>query len=380
MKDPRLATLANLLINHSTQLAPGEHILIEAIDMPQEMVIELVRTAQEAGGHAHVALRTNEVMRALQAGGEDQAFETWAACDIDRMKRMDAYLGLRGSHNVSEMSDVDGDRQQAWGRLYMKPLHLQERVNNTKWCVLRWPTPSMAQLAGMSTEAFEDFYFDVCTIDYGHMEKAAAALVARMEATDAVHLLGPGDTDLTFSIKDIAVRPCCGRMNIPDGECFTAPVRDSVNGVIHFNTASIYRGHTFEGIRLTFKDGRIVEATADQGGEHLDSILDSDEGARYVGEFAIGFHPGILEPMKDTLFDEKIAGSLHFTPGNAYENADNGNRSDIHWDLVLIQRPEYGGGTITFDGEVIRDGGLFVAEDLVALNPQELLCGAAAAP
>jgi aminopeptidase len=378
MKDPRYTALAELLIHHSTTTQPGEHVLIEAFDMPEEMIAELVRVVQDAGANAHVAWRSNRILRALQAGGSDEAFETWAAGDLDRMKRMDSYLGLRGSHNVSEMSGVDPERQQTWGRIYMQPVHLQERVNHTKWCVLRWPTPAMAQLAGMSTEAFEDFYFDVCTLDYGRMEGAADALVARMNATDQVHILGPGDTDLTFSIKDIPAIPCCGRVNIPDGECFTAPVRDSVNGVMRYNTPSIYRGHSFENIRLEFASGRIEGFSADRGEEHLAAIFDSDEGARYVGEFAIGFNPYILEPMKDILFDEKIAGSMHFTPGNAYDDACNGNKSEIHWDLVLIQRPDYGGGTIAFDGEVIRRDGMFVVDDLLGLNPECLVGDAVA--
>jgi aminopeptidase len=204
------------------------------------------------------------------------------------------------------------------------------------------------------------------------MAQAADVLRRRMADANAVHLKGPGETDLRFSIKDIPAVPCTGSHNIPDGEVFSAPVRDSVNGVIAFNTPTVYQGNAFKNVRLTFKDGKVVEATADQGAEQLDAIFDTDEGARFVGEFAIGFNPFILEPMMDILFDEKIAGSLHFTPGQAYDEADNGNRSDIHWDLVLIQRPEYGGGEIVFDGETIRRDGLFVVDDLLALNPDRL--------
>jgi aminopeptidase len=245
-----------------------------------------------------------------------------------------------------------------------------EEIMKKKWCGLRAPNESMAQDAGMSTEQFEDFYFDVCTLDYEKMSRAMDPLVALMEKTDRVQIKGPG-TDLTFSIKDIPVVKCDGKYNVPDGEVFTAPVRDSVNGTIQFNTPSSYMGYTYDNIVLTFRDGKIVEATANNT-ERINQLLDSDEGARYIGEFAIGFHPHILHPMKDTLFDEKIAGSLHFTPGQAYEIADNGNRSAVHWDMVLIQRPEYGGGEIYFDGELVRKDGLFVVEDLVGLNPDRL--------
>lgn len=373
MHDPRYTKLAELLIHHSTALQAGEHILIEAFDMPREMIVELVKVVQLVGGYAHVSIRDAQIMRVLQAGGSDQAFEIWSEYDLERMKRMDAYLGLRGSHNVSEGSGIAVDRQQAMGRIYGTPVHMKQRLNHTKWCVLRWPTPAMAQLAGMNTEAFEDFYFDVCTLDYSRMAEAANKLVDVMNATDQVQVQGPGDTDLRFSIKDIPARPCTGNMNIPDGEVFTAPVKDSINGVIHYNTPSIYRGHSFNNIRLEFKAGKIVGCSADQGEEFLNDIFDTDEGARFVGEFAIGFNPHIKEAMKDILFDEKIAGSMHFTPGNAYDDACNGNKSEVHWDLVLIQRPEYGGGTISFDGEIIRKDGMFVDERLLDLNPENLI-------
>ena len=375
MHDPRMTDLARLLVGHSTAIKPGEHLLIEAIDLPEAMVIEVIRACRDAGGHPHVAIRNNRITRALVEGGDDAQYSTMAASDLDRMKRMDAYLGLRGGFNINEMSDVPADRLKAWGAGYMKPVHMQQRVNHTRWCVLRWPTPSMAQLAGTSTEAFEDFYFNVCTLDYVAMTEAAVKLRDRMNKTDQVHLRGPGDTDLTFSIKDIPAVACTGTHNIPDGECFTAPVRDSVNGVIHFNTPTVYQGTTFRNVRLTFEQGRVVDHDAEVGAESLEAIFNTDDGARYVGEFAIGFNPCIREPMMDILFDEKIAGSLHFTPGQAYEDADNGNRSDIHWDLVLIQREEYGGGEIVFDDEVIRRDGVFQCDDLKGLEPEALMGG-----
>jgi len=372
MVDPRCTRLAEVLINHSCGVKPGDHILIEAFDAPEEMVVELVNAARRAGGHPHTAIRSNRVMRALIADADDANLETWASCDRARMEKMDCYIGLRGSMNVSELSGVDEKRMQAWGRLYQKPVHFEQRVNHTRWCVLRWPPPSMAQLAQMSTEAFEAFYFDVCTMDYERMAAAAAKLAARMDAADKVHIRGPGDTDLTFSIRDIPTVACSGSHNIPDGECFTAPVRDSVNGVIHFNTPTIYQGASFENVRLEFRDGRITDFDASMNADKLAPIFDTDEGARYVGEFAIGFNPYVLEPMKDILFDEKIAGSLHFTPGRCYEDASNGNQSEIHWDLVLIQRPEYGGGTIAFDDEVVRRDGEFVVDELKDLNADAL--------
>ena len=285
------------------------------------------------------------------------------------MKQMDAYIAVRGGENISEMSDVPSDRLKLLSRK-MKPV-LDHRVGKTRWCILRWPTPSMAQQAGMSTEAFENFFFDVCTLNYSKMQPGMKALAALMNKTDRVEIKGPG-TDLRFSIKGIPAIPCGGSHNIPDGEVFTAPVRNSVEGVISYNAPSLYQGTAFDSLRLEFKHGKIVHATANNS-EKLNQILDSDPGARYVGEFALGFNPHILHPMRDILFDEKISGSFHFTPGQAYEHADNGNRSQVHWDMVNIQREDYGGGTIHFDGKLIRENGRFVPKALQALNPENLV-------
>lgn len=372
MTDPRFLLLADLLIQHSTQLKPGEHLLIEAFDIPEAMTIALVRAARKVGGHPHVALRSNRIMRALNESAAEENLTIWADYDRYRMSKMHAYIALRGALNVSEMSGVSSQQNRQIGKLYSKPVHFDQRVGHTKWCVLRWPTASMAQLAEMDTEAFEDFYFDVCTLDYLRMDQACRALQQRMSVTDEVHIQGPGETDLRFSVRNIPVKRCCGRRNIPDGECFTAPVKDSVEGIIQYNTPTIYSGSTFQDVRLEFNKGRITSATAQGDNDRLQAILDTDQGARYIGEFAIAFNPYILEPMKDILFDEKIAGSLHFTPGNSYDDAGNGNSSEIHWDLVLIQRPEYGGGTISFDGQVVRRDGLFVSDDLLGLNPEAL--------
>jgi aminopeptidase len=247
---------------------------------------------------------------------------------------------------------------------------LDYRVNHTKWVVLRYPNASMAQLASMSLERFEDFYFDVCNLDYGKMSAAMDALVALMNRTDKIRLTGSG-TDLSFSIKDIPAIKCAGEKNIPDGEVYTAPVRDSVNGRVSYNTMSEEQGFTYEHIVFDIKDGKIINATANDD-ERINALLDTDENARYFGEFAIGVNPYILHPMKDTLFDEKIAGSFHLTPGASYEDAFNGNKSAIHWDLVNIQRADYGGGEIYFDGVLIRKDGIFVLPELEKLNPENL--------
>jgi aminopeptidase len=255
---------------------------------------------------------------------------------------------------------------------YMKIMAqtLDYRVNNTKWVIIRYPNLAMAQLSNSSLEAFEDFYFKVCTLDYKKMGEAMDKLVSLMNATDKVRLVGPG-TDLRFSIKDIPAVKCAGTMNIPDGEVYTAPVKESMNGTIAYNTPSEQQGFTFENIRFLIKDGKIVEATSNDT-DRINAVLDTDEGARYFGEFSFGINPYVMDPMKDTLFDEKICGSIHLTPGQSYEDAPNGNSSAIHWDLVLIQREDFGGGEIYFDDRLIRKDGRFVIPELECLNPENL--------
>jgi len=369
MIDRRLTKLAEVLIGFSTNLQKREKVLIDAIDVPSEIVVALIRTARSKGAFPFVNLQTNVITRELLRDAEEDQYRAFSNFELARMSAMDAYVALRGSHNITEFADVNPDKMHLATHL-MKPV-LDYRVNKTKWVVLRWPTPATAQLAGMSTEAFEDFYFEVCTLDYARLKPGMKALKAWMEKTDKVHIKGP-DTDLRFSIKNIPAVTCGGKHNIPDGEVFSSPVRDSADGVIQFNTPSIYQGIAFDSIRLELSNGKIVDASANNTAR-LNAVLDSDEGARYIGEFAIGFNPHIKAPMRDILFDEKIAGSFHFTPGQAYEQADNGNRSQVHWDLVCIQRPEYGGGEMYFDGELVRKDGLFVPEELQSLNPENLL-------
>ena len=364
MHDERFNKLAKLLVEYSIRLKRNETVLIEAFDIPDEMTVALVRAARNAGGIPFAQVYHARVNRALALEASDRQLNVMASHELTRMKKMDAYIAVRGSHNITELADVPPNKMKLIGKK-MRPVQ-DQRVKRTKWVVLRWPTPSMAQLAGMSTEAFEDFYFDVCTLNYRKMQPGMKALKRLMERTNRVEIKAPG-TDLTFSIKGIPAVICGGDRNIPDGEVFTAPVKDSVEGQVTFNAPSIYQGTAFDGVRLKFKRGKIIDASSNET-KKLNKILDSDEGARYIGEFSLGFNPRVFQPMRDILFDEKIAGSFHFTPGQAYEEADNGNRSQVHWDLVSIQRPDYGGGEIHFDDKLIRKNGEFLPKQLRSLN------------
>jgi aminopeptidase len=362
--DPRLDKLARILVEYSINVRPKENVLIETFDVSDDMTIALVRAVREAGGTPFAQIQRSRVSRALALGATEPQLSLAANHELNRMKRMNGYIAIRGSDNITELSDVPVGQLKLLAKK-MRPVQ-DQRVKKTKWVVLRWPSPSMAQLAGMSTEAFEDFYFEVCTLDYRKLQPGMRALKNLFEKTDEVEIRGPG-TDLHFSIKGIPAIICGGDRNIPDGEVFTAPVKDSVEGHVTFNAPTIYQGTGFDGIRLEFRRGKIVNATGNET-DKLNRILDSDAGARYIGEFSLAFNPYILRPMRDILFDEKIAGSFHFTPGQAYEEADNGNRSQVHWDMVNIQRPEYGGGEILFDGEPVRRDGDFLPKPLRSLN------------
>ena len=369
MSDPRYDSLARVLTGHSTKLKAGERVLIDVSDTPEEFVIALIRAARAAKAEPFVLMHSGRVSRELARGVTAPQAETMAAIDLARLKKMQAYIAVRGSRNISEMADVPQEKMALLSSK-LRPA-LDYRINKTRWVVLRWPTPSMAQQAQMSTEAFADFFFRVCTLDYSRMIPGMKALQSLMNHTDKVHLKGPG-TDLRFSIKGIGSVICGGEHNIPDGEVFSCPVKDSVEGHVTFNAPTLNRGISFDNVRLEFSKGRIVRATANHS-KALNEILDTDAGARFIGEFSLGFNPHILHPMRDILFDEKIAGSFHFTPGQAYEVAGNGNRSAIHWDMVCIQRKDYGGGEVWFDGKLIRKDGLFLPPALQALNPERLL-------
>lgn len=365
MHDPRIDALARQLAGYSTDLKKGEKVLIDLYDVPESIGIALIREIRRRKAIPLVRIHQSQISREMLKGAADAQYSLIAKHLLGEMQDMDAYIAIRGSHNISETSDVKQETMQL-AMKHMRPV-IDHRVKKTKWCVLRWPTPAMAQQASMSTEAFEDFYFQVCLLDYKALMPAANALKALMEKTDAVHIKGPG-TDLHFSIKGIPAVVCGGNYNIPDGEVFTAPVKHSVHGCVTHNAPTIYQGIAFDSIRLEFTDGKITKAEAGGKTKQLNRILDTDPGARFIGEFALGFHPIIREPMRDILFDEKIAGSFHFTPGQAYEIADNGNTSQVHWDMVNIQRTDWGGGEIWFDGKLIRKDGIFLPKNLAKLN------------
>ena len=369
--DPRVSQLAEQLITYSVKLQPGEKIYVEIKGIEAlELGKAIVKSATQHGGVPFWYYNDETLSRGFIANAGQDQFEAWGKFHRPIMEAVDAYIGVRGSTNPFDLADVDAERMRWHDKAYWDQVHIPVRLKK-KWCVLRYPNPAMAQLAERSTEEFADFYFKVCTLDYAKMSKAMDPLVELLNKTDRVQITGPG-TELSFSIKDIPAVKCDGGRNIPDGEVYTAPVRDSMNGVIQYNTATMQGGAKLQNIRFEVQDGKIIDATCEGDQNKLNEALDIDEGARYFGEFALGVNPYITTPMLDTLFDEKIGGSFHLTPGNAYDSAFNGNKSAQHWDIVMIQTPEWGGGEIRFDDKLIRQDGLFVLPELEGLNPENL--------
>jgi aminopeptidase len=364
MKDKRNEVLARQLLDYSVKIQRGEILYVEIKGRETlELGKQIIRLATERSATPFWFYNDESLLRQFVKSAGDAQFQAQRDLHLHLMQKADAYIGLRGSDNPFDMADLPQSQIDMQNKIFYKPVHLEERVKRTKWVVLRYPNNAMAQLAETSQETFEDFYFDVCCADYARMSKAQDRLFALMDKTDKVHITGPG-TDLRLSIKGIPNVKCDGRRNIPDGEVYTAPVRDSINGTITYNCPSLYQGALYKNISFTFEHGKIIKATCEGDDTKLNKILDTDEGSRYIGEFAIGVNPFILHPMRDTLFDEKIAGSFHLTPGQCYDEAPNGNQSSVHWDLVLIQRPDYGGGEIYFDDVLIRKDGKFVDQQL----------------
>ena len=367
----RVKELASNLLRHSVRLKAGEKILIEMLGTDcVDLAKELISQAKEIGALPLFNIIDYKVLKELLLNCTEEQIKEYAKYDLFRMKNVDAYIVIR-SQSSKDLDGIPSECMEIYNRLYQTPVHFNERVKNTKWCILRYPNEQMAQMAKMSLEDFTDFYYDVCTMDYDKMEKAMDPLKTLLDKTDKVRIIGPG-TDLDFSVKGIPAEKYYGTFNIPDGEVASCPTKYSVNGHITYNTETTYNGVTFKNIYFEFKDGKIIKAEAGDKTKELNEILDTDEGSRYIGEFALGLNPYINNVMGDTLFDEKICGSFHFTPGDALEESDNGNRSNIHWDIVCIQTPEYGGGEIYFDDVLVRKDGRFVLPELMPLNPEML--------
>ena len=372
-KDERITRLAENLIKNSVKLKKGEQIYIEAIGLStMPLVQELVKAATKAGGVPFYYFNEQALQKEFIENASVTQMKVQAEIHKQLMSNSQAYIGVRGNDDLFKMSAVDPEKMNNYQKYYWNPVHSEIRVPQTKWCVLRYPNAAFAAMSKMALEEFEDFYFDACLVDYVKMGQAMKPLKKLMDKTKKVRIVAPG-TEVEFSIAGLKSIICDGKINIPDGEVYTAPVKDSINGVIQFNTDTTYLGTVFSNIRLEFKDGKIVEGHSMINDDKFQKILNIDEGSRYMGEFALGVNPFVTQPMLDILFDEKISGSFHMAIGNSYEDeTNNGNKSAIHWDLVQMQDAEHGGGEIFFDEVLVRKNGRFVLPELIGLNPEKL--------
>ena len=371
--DKRIAQLAENILKNSVQLKKGEKIYIEAFGAStKDFFNELIKENIKLGAVPFYFYNDASFEKSLIEGASEKQIEDYTAIHKRLMEEADCYVAVRGYDDAFALSDVSPKNMDRFGKIFQEQVHMRTRLPKTRWCVLRWPNTSMAAMSRMSLKQFEDFYFDACLLDYRKMGKAMMPLKELMDKTENVHIKG-NDTDLTFSLKGIKAIVCDGKMNIPDGEVYSAPVKDSINGYVQFNTDTMYDGVFYSNIRLEFKNGRIVTGTSLVNNDKFQKMLDLDDGSRYMGEFALGVNTYITHPILDILFDEKTCGSFHMAIGNSYEDeTNNGNKSSIHWDLVKIQTLEHGGGEIWFDNKLIRKDGLFVLPELKGLNPQNL--------
>ena len=365
MNTQKLNKLANTIINYSLHLKEKDRVSVSFTKEATPLVEELIKEAKKVGAVMTLSMYDPKLNSLLAEGNNDARLTQLKKIREFEVENNDAFIAIRTSYNDYESKNIPVDMIRKLGEMTKEIDDI--RINNREWVLLNYPSALDAYKAKMTTTEFEEFALDVMTVDYKQMSKDIEPLKQLMEKTDKVRIVSPG-TDLTFSIKGLPAVPCTGEKNIPDGELYSAPIKDSVNGTITYNTPSPYQGNIYNHVSLTFENGKIIKATCDEDDDKLNEIFDTDEGARYVGEFSLGFNPKILKPMGDILYDEKILGSLHFTPGRCYADCDNGNKSSIHWDMVLIQREEFGGGEIYFDDVLIRKDGKFVLEELKILN------------
>lgn len=362
--------LAQSLVNYSCKVKQGEKVLITYSDTSNSLIETLIEEIVKAGGIPLVYRLDRRIKRRLLLNSSEEMFNYYREIISPIMESCDAVILIGGSQNDFELSDVPSTTLSNYSRLYVEPVHFNIRCSK-KWVLLRYPTYSFAQSSRMSSEKFAEFFFKVCTLDYATLDTKMNPLKDLMEKTDKVRIVTP-TTDLSFSIKGMPAIKCSGQCNIPDGEIYTAPIKDSINGTIVFNIPAVNNGVEYNNIKLVFKDGKIIDFDCNNN-EKFREILDTDEGSRYMGEFAFGLNPYCVESVKDILFDEKMSSSIHMAIGSSYEDCFNGNKSAIHLDLIQSHTPTNGGGQIYFDNTLIYENGKFILPNLVALNSENLL-------
>lgn len=353
--DTRYNQLADILVNYSTRVQRGEKVLIYMIE-PEAMplVQEVYKETVKAGGLPEVYFNSTYFERALLKYGSDEQIRWVPEVDRWSIEWADVWIGLRAIRNPHELHDISAERLAAHSAVVGQLSGL--RVDSTRWVICRVPTEAFAQKAEMSLDEATDFFFNATVRDWANESKQWERWKDAFQQAKQVRITGR-DTDLTFSTEGRLYKLAAGDKNIPDGEFFTAPVETSVEGKVYFEFPGLYLGRKIHGIRLEFREGRVVRATADDDVELLHKALDTDEGARFVGEFGVGVNYGIDRYVFETLFDEKMGGTIHLALGRAYKENGGVVESNLHWDIVKDLRRE---GAIWLDGRKVFERGKFL--------------------
>lgn len=368
MTDTRVAQMAEVIIRYSLNIQPGDKLAIRGNNLAEPLITEAYRAAMRAGANVVTQITLPGLQKIFMDESNDEQLSWPNPFAQTVTEEFDALLAIQSEFNTREAT---GFAPEKLSKLSQTNQPLQNRfferaaAGELKWCATLYPTQAHAQDADMALEDYENFVFGACLPDrenpinfWQKMEDRQNRLIEYLNAISEIRLVAP-DTDLTVNVKERKWINCSGKENFPDGEVFTGPVEDKTEGHVRFTYPAVHGGNEVTNVQLWFEQGRIVKATADKGEDYLLEMLDRDEGARILGEFAIGTNPGIQTFTRNTLFDEKIQGTVHMAVGMSYPESGGTNESQIHWDMVCDMRE---GGKLYADGNLIYENGVFVID------------------
>ena len=356
--DARIREHAEIIADHSTGIESGDDVVIQLPKEAEDLAVALHEICGDRGANPVYLNYSKRAERAFKRSSEEFSEPGHRRALYEEA---DVFVIARGGSNATEDADIDPETNAAYNRA-MEDVK-RERLSKT-WCLTQYPTASHAQLAGMSTEAYENFVWDAVSLDWDAQREFQAEMVDRLDAADEVRIVAGNETDLTFSIAGNETLNDYGEKNLPGGEVFTAPVADSVEGSVYFDIPLYRQGRKIEDVRLTFEDGEVVEHSAESGEDLLTEILNTDDGARRIGEFGVGMNRAIDQVTYNMLFDEKMGDTIHLAVGSAYEETvgetNERNESAEHVDMIVDMSDD---SKIELDGEVVQENGTFVFED-----------------
>ena len=366
MRDPRLAKLADVLVNYSTGVKKGQIVRIQGAPVAQPLLVEIYRKVIDAGGNPLVRMAPEEAGEIFLKQASDEQLTFINPVALVEVEKIDCHIGVWAEENTKSLTNVEPKRiglQQAARKPIFDTFMKRAATGHLKWVGTQYPTQGSAQDAEMSLEEYEAFVFNAGLLHepdpvagWKKLSLGQQRLADYLNGKSDYRVKAANGTDVRLCVANRRWINCDGHENFPDGEVFTGPVLDSVNGVIQFSFPAVHHGREVLDARLTFRDGKVVDASASKGEEFLHSVLDTDAGSRFLGECAIGTNYNIRQFTRNTLFDEKIGGTVHFALGAGYPETGNSNESGLHWDMVVDLRP---GGTIEIDGVVISENGKF---------------------